>query len=584
MLCVRAEEDDNTDEITEEMPEEDHKETESPSDEEENSEKQEPAEEMPEEHETLYGLQLIDNEWYYFDELTGEMVTGFVYLEDLCMKVYFDPESGAMVYGMQTINDEQYYFDPVTGEMAEGFKYFEEEDITRYFEADSGIMCRGICEAEGYTYYFDEDTGAMLSGFVSIADPQGTVYLDPETGHMLYGQQYIDGFWYYFDEDTGNMATGFVYVPQQKKVVYFDEDGHMLYGKQEIEDTVYYFNQDTGALSSGVTHEGGSVYYYDSQTCERLTGQIFDGRYWYYFDEQTGEMVTGFKYVTSQKKTVYYDPVTGRMATGEVYIEGERYFFDDISGGLVDNVFRLVDDEAGNVIQVFIKNGRIVKTSFRYGLRFYHVDPQTGEIYRTQELFSESIYLSGIDISSHNGEIDLEEYEDGFVIIRAAWGTNADTLALRNMNLCEKLKIPYGVYVYSYAVNDEQVLSEADYVLAIIKGRDIKLGVWFDIEDDNYKRNRIPDWPNASVISRHCRLFCSKIEEAGYTTGIYTSYSWFKAFINNPDQYPKWIAHWGSNDGSWNIDLSGQCEIHQFTSVPLDRNVLYVDPSLLSGK
>ena len=581
MLCVQAEED-NTEDETEMTEESGYEETEPPADEEEPGEEQEPEEELPEEQETLYGLQLIDNEWYYFDEETGEMVTGFVYLEDKCMKVYFDPESGTMVYGLQTISDEQYYFDPVTGEMAEGFKYFEEEDITRYFEAESGIMCKGICEAEGYTYFFDEDSGAMLFGFVSIADPAGKVYLDPETGHMLYGQQFIDGYWYYFDEDTGNMATGFVYVPQQKKVVYFDEDGHMLYGKQEIEDTIYYFNQDTGAVCSGVTHEGGSIYYYDSETGERLTGQVFDGKYWYYFDEQTGEMVSGFKYVTSQKKIVYYDPVTGRMATGEVYIDGERYFFDDAGGGLVDNLFMLVEDDTGNVIQVFIKNGKIVKTSFKFGQRFYHVDPETGEIYRTQELFTGSIYLSGIDISSHNGELDLEEYEDGFVIIRVAWGTNADTLAVRNMELCEKLRIPYGVYVYSYAVNDEQVLSEADYVLRMIRGRDIQLGVWFDIEDDNYKRNRIPNWPNSSVISRHCRLFCSKIEEAGYTTGIYASYSWFKAFINNLDHYPKWIAHWGINDGEWNIDLSGQCEVHQFTSVPMDRNVLYVDPSVLN--
>lgn len=32
----------------------------------------------------------------------------------------------------------------------------------------------------------------------------------------------------------------------------------------------------------------------------------------------------------------------------------------------------------------------------------------------------------GIDISEHNGEIDLSEYKDQFVIIRAGWGWSID--------------------------------------------------------------------------------------------------------------------------------------------------------------
>ena len=211
------------------------------------------------------------------------------------------------------------------------------------------------------------------------------------------------------------------------------------------------------------------------------------------------------------------------------------------------------------------------------------MDPQSGEIIHRQDLFTDEIYMEGIDISEHNGELDFSAYENGFMIIRIAWGTNTDVLAKRNMDLCEQLKIPYGVYIYSYAINEEQVEWEADYVLDLIEGRDIRLGVWFDIEDDTYKEKRIADWPNASVVSRHCQIFCDKVSAAGWHTGIYTSASWFDEFVKGLSRYDRWTAHWGYNTGAWAVNLNGKCSIHQFTSIPLDRDVIYVDPVLLKN-
>lgn len=245
------------------------------------------------------------------------------------------------------------------------------------------------------------------------------------------------------------------------------------------------------------------------------------------------------------------------------------------------DTFEVVKDASGRSYRVYKENGQIVKKNFRLYQTYYQVDPKTGEIIHEQQLFRDDIYFEGIDISEHNGQIDLSQYQNGFVIIRVAWGTNTDVLAKRNMDLCEQLKIPYGVYVYSYAINDEQAESEADYVLDLIKGRDIKLGVWFDIEDDTYKAARISGWPNASVISRHCTIFCDKVAAAGYHTGIYTSQSWFDEFVKGLNRHDRWSAHWGMNDGSFAVNLNGKCSIHQFTSIPLDRNVFYTDPNLM---
>ena len=237
----------------------------------------------------------------------------------------------------------------------------------------------------------------------------------------------------------------------------------------------------------------------------------------------------------------------------------------------------------GRSYLVYKKDGKILKKNFKLDQVYYQVDPKTGEIIHTQNLFTDEIYMEGVDISEHNGELDLSQFEGGFAIIRVAWGTHEDILAKRNMDLCEQLKIPYGVYLYDYALDDEQAESEADYILELIKGRDIKLGVWFDIENDSYKASRIPGWPNAAVISRHCAIFCDKVAAAGYHTGIYTSYYWFLDYVKGLNRYDKWTAHWGYNDGSWAVNLNGKCNIHQFTSNPIDRNVFYTDPNLMSN-
>lgn len=247
------------------------------------------------------------------------------------------------------------------------------------------------------------------------------------------------------------------------------------------------------------------------------------------------------------------------------------------------NRFETKTDASGHSYTVFLRNGEVVKENFKLEQTYYQVDPQSGEIIHRQDLFTDEIYMEGIDISEHNGELDFSAYENGFMIIRIAWGTNADILAKRNMDLCEQLKIPYGVYIYSYAINEEQVEWEADYVLDLIEGRDIRLGVWFDIEDDTYKEKRIANWPNASVISRHCQIFCDRVSAAGWHTGIYTSASWFDEFVKGLSRYDRWIAHWGYNTGAWAVNLNGKCSIHQFTSIPLDRDVIYVDPVLLKN-
>lgn len=192
------------------------------------------------------------------------------------------------------------------------------------------------------------------------------------------------------------------------------------------------------------------------------------------------------------------------------------------------------------------------------------------------------IYMHGIDISQWQGNIDLKDYRDQFVIIRAAYGKTADPKAQRNMMECERLGIPFGVYVYSYALDAEGARAEAEFVLQQVRGRKISVGIWFDMEDaDGWKRKHGVTSP--VVISSMCRAFCDKVKAAGYYCGIYASRSWFGTKIVGVPDYPKWVADWGANNGLVNTDTSHMGPLQQFTSKPLDRNIMYVPISTFSG-
>lgn len=182
----------------------------------------------------------------------------------------------------------------------------------------------------------------------------------------------------------------------------------------------------------------------------------------------------------------------------------------------------------------------------------------------------------GIDISEHNGNIDLSKYKDQFVIIRAGWGLgHLDKKYRRNVKECERLGIPFGVYWYSYALDDRTAEKEAVSFIDIIKGDNVQLGAWLDMEDaDGWKKRN--GWaPTKRGVSDIVVRFCGKVEEAGFYTGVYLSYSWLQYLDNNTIPFDRWVAHWGTNDGGMHGDYKKYGSIHQYTSIPLDKDYFY---------
>ena len=236
----------------------------------------------------------------------------------------------------------------------------------------------------------------------------------------------------------------------------------------------------------------------------------------------------------------------------------------------------------GRRMQVYFYNGQIVTWNFREGRNFYHVDPSTGEILTLQTTRSDSVWAEGIDISEHNYGINLADYRNGFVIIRIGYSTKEDKHWREYLRICEQLHIPYGVYLYSYALNDAEAVEEAKFTLNILSQIHPTLGVWFDMEDaDGYKQRRAPWILNKTTISSITRTYLDIVATSGHTVGIYASSSWFLNYIDVPG-YPKWVANWGINDGQWHNDFSNQAYMQQYTSFGnLDRDLLFIDPNLI---
>ena len=236
----------------------------------------------------------------------------------------------------------------------------------------------------------------------------------------------------------------------------------------------------------------------------------------------------------------------------------------------------------GRRMQVYFYNGQIVTWNFREGRNFYHVDPSTGEILTLQTTRSDSVWAEGIDISEHNYGINLADYRNGFVIIRIGYSTKEDKHWREYLRICEQLHIPYGVYLYSYALNEADAVEEAKFTLNILSQIHPTLGVWFDMEDaDGYKQRHAPWILNKTTISSITRTYLDIVATSGHTVGIYASSSWFSNYIDVPG-YPKWVANWGVNDGQWHNDFSNQAYMQQYTSFEnLDRDLLFIDPNLI---
>ncbi|MDY3233213.1 MAG: GH25 family lysozyme [Erysipelotrichaceae bacterium] len=191
--------------------------------------------------------------------------------------------------------------------------------------------------------------------------------------------------------------------------------------------------------------------------------------------------------------------------------------------------------------------------------------------------------IYGIDISEHNGDIDLSPFTSGFVMIRAGWGTTKDLKFDRNVAECKRLGIPFGCYWYSYATTKDSGMNEMTRFLQVVHGQGVQLGLWIDQEDADGWKSKHGFKFTHDFIAPITFSMAEILQQAGYYTGIYCSESWLKYLAPECDCFDKWAASWGTNDGTVQRNTKDVGTMLQFTSRyqgrNLDGNVCYVDLS-----
>ena len=208
----------------------------------------------------------------------------------------------------------------------------------------------------------------------------------------------------------------------------------------------------------------------------------------------------------------------------------------------------------------------------------------------SMDILPDGATAQGIDVSEHQGRIDWNAVKASgidFAILRVgfgapSWGGRVDYQFNRNISECERLGIPYGVYIYSYAFDNQQAADEASMVINCLSGHNPRLPVYYDLEDNSIIANG-----RQTGIASRAQVFCNRISAAGYEPGIYANLNWFNNILTDSvfksSSWDHWIAQYNSK-----CDYIGNYSIWQYKSngkVPgingnVDMNYAYVDVSL----
>lgn len=208
-----------------------------------------------------------------------------------------------------------------------------------------------------------------------------------------------------------------------------------------------------------------------------------------------------------------------------------------------------------------------LENSFRY--TDGKLGSNTGSMTRsvTRAVKPSNASAQGIDVSYHQGTIDWEKVKNSgqvdFAIIRCGIGmdqTNQDdTQWENNTSECERLGIPYGAFLYSYADTVEKAKSEAQHVIRLVKGKNLTYPIYYDMEE-NSVMNKI----DAKTAGQIAQTFLNTLEANGYkNAAVYSSKSLFETKLTADifNRYPRWVAHYNDTCG-----YQGSYHMWQYTN------------------
>lgn len=174
----------------------------------------------------------------------------------------------------------------------------------------------------------------------------------------------------------------------------------------------------------------------------------------------------------------------------------------------------------------------------------------------------------GIDVSHHQGKIDWAQVKASgveFAIIRVGYrgqtsgGIYEDAYFKTNMKGAIANGIKVGVYFYSTAINENEALEEAVWVVKKIAPYSITYPVVYDFEDFNAKRCINVDGAQATS---NALTYLNFVKANGYEPMMYASKNDITKRMSRSSFNCKfWLAHYTSQ-----TDYTGNVNMWQYTS------------------
>jgi GH25 family lysozyme M1 (1,4-beta-N-acetylmuramidase) len=196
-----------------------------------------------------------------------------------------------------------------------------------------------------------------------------------------------------------------------------------------------------------------------------------------------------------------------------------------------------------------------------------------------------TIYAHGLDVSLWQGEnLDFNAIKNAgysFVILRAGTTKGKDTCFETFYKNAKAAGLNVGAYYYSYATTVDAAKADADNMLSWISGKKFEYPLYFDYEDSSQ------DSLSSTTAQNICLAFMDKLANAGYLTGMYTSY--YKSTLLPMDticaKYEFWVAnYYDYTYETLSPSYSTKYGMYQYTNRnyvgslgPFDANVAFKD-------
>ena len=445
------------------------------------------------------------------------------------------------------------YFLKADGAMADNEWVFDKNYNSWFYIKPGGIYARNEWKGD---YYLKGGGYMAKSEFIYDSKYQATYYLDVSGKYVRDQWKEINGKWYHFRKygemdtskwigsyyvksDGAMAASELVYDPTYNSSFYFDKNGKYL-NKQwkEIDGDWYYF-KDGGYIAKNewvgsyfikgngrmaknemqYDQSTGSSYYFkeDGTYAKNYWAKV--GGYWYYF--KSNGKVARKEWIDNK----YYVLDNGKMATGTHIIDHYQYVFDG----------------SGNVLsKKAVDIGWVEKDGKRY---FYN-----GASQRLGDETTKKV----MDISEHQGHISnwegiIKDNDIDAVIVRIGYSGAEDKHLAHNISELNRLGVPYGIYLYTYASTEADGVEDAEQTIALIKKYNIKptYPIYFDLEDWRYTNGAKSAPTDTATWVKIWKAYRDTMAKAGYTNVRIYSYQYLlQNRLNDPEilKHVDWVA------------------------------------------